>query len=102
MNTFVLQFLRRRDLRHDDPLRVAGAAAINAVDGLGRWNEGRDGVHVGRESKLRLGLLRTGRPNVEAVAFDGHALDPVAKLRQLAGQCLAHRGFHASGRFDVN
>jgi len=47
-------------------------------------------------------MSRIGRPNVAAIAFDGNALDVVAKLRQLAGKRLADDRLHSGGGFDVD
>ncbi len=41
-------------------------------------------------------------PDVEAIVFNGHALDVVAELSQLCGQHLADGSFHSGGGLDVD
>lgn len=102
INSFAAETLRGGDLGGDDAFGVAGAAAVDASGVLGRWDEGRDGVHVRGEDYFRTGLLRRGGINVKTVAFDGNSAGLVADAAELSVEIICDGGFVAGDGFDVD
>ena len=84
------------------PLASQGAAAVDAICRFRPRNERRDRIHVGRERKLRIRMVRVHSPDIEAIAFDGNSFDVVAELGQFTGERVGDRAFHTGRGFDID
>src|SRR3954447_26269006 len=82
IHTFIAQMLRRKDLRRDDPLRVARSATVNKFIILTRLDKRRHRIHMRREHDTRRCASR--RDYIETIGRDLLSLNRKPELLEIA------------------